>query len=75
MSEPTRVYKKEGCVVEWRKELCIHCKTCITELPEVFNADARPWVNVEGALADRIREQVGRCPSGALALGGSNDTS
>lgn len=69
MSEPTRVYKREGLVVEWRPELCIHCENCKDELPEVFNICVRPWVNINGASIDEIKQQVARCPDGALSLG------
>lgn len=68
-SEPTRVYEKPDVRVEWRPELCVHCGICIQELPEVFNLDSRPWVDIEGATAERIVQQVERCPSGALSLG------
>ena len=66
MSEPTRTYKRESLVVEWRKELCTHCESCITGLPAVFDMSKRPWVNMQGATLDEIREQVAQCPSGAL---------
>jgi putative redox protein len=71
MSPPTRVYKTDEVTVEWRPELCIHCQACITGLPEVFDMAKRPWVNISGASADKIRRQVGECPSKALSLGGA----
>lgn len=67
--KPTRTYVHEDLIVEWRPELCIHCQLCITELPMVFNLDARPWVNLKGAFKDQIIEQVKACPSQALSLG------
>lgn len=69
MSEPTRVYRNSKIAVEWRPELCTHCKLCIEGLPAVFNLDARPWVNIDGAFPGEIRNQVNECPSGALSLG------
>lgn len=69
MSEPTRVYRNEQIAVEWWADRCIHCQACIDGLPTVFNLQARPWVNIDGASADEIRKQVNECPSGALALG------
>lgn len=68
-NKPTRVYSNEDVTVEWRPELCIHCQTCITDLPQVFNLNARPWVNINGAAPNRIKAQVAMCPSGALSLG------
>ncbi len=67
-SKPTRTYSSDQITVEWRPEKCIHCGDCIRGLPEVFNLDARPWVNLQGASAQAIAEQVEKCPSGALSL-------
>lgn len=69
MSEPTRVYRRAELAIEWRPELCTHCQACITGLPQVFDMQARPWVNINGAPADEIRRQVELCPSEALSLG------
>jgi putative redox protein len=69
MSQPHRTYSNAEVTVEWRPDLCVHCRKCVEGLPAVFNLDARPWVNINGATADEIRKQVGECPSNALALG------
>jgi putative redox protein len=37
-------------------------------LPEVFNPAARKWINPNGASAERVIEQVKKCPSGALSF-------
>lgn len=34
----------------------------------VFNREAHPWVDMNGAPAQQIADQVRRCPSGALSL-------
>jgi hypothetical protein len=39
---------------------------CVNGLPQVFDKDARPWINVHGATAEEIAAAVDRCPSGAL---------
>ena len=43
-------------------------------MPEVFDAGDGPWINPGVAstadTADGLREAVGRCPSGALAIDG-----
>jgi uncharacterized Fe-S cluster protein YjdI len=54
--------------VEWRAPLCTHCKACWLGLPEVFNPDNRPWVEVNNAPPETIAAQVSQCPSGALAI-------
>jgi putative redox protein len=69
MSTPTRVYKNNTIAVEWRPELCVHCQRCITELPQVFNLSARPWVDINGASDKEIIQQVEACPTKALSMG------
>lgn len=58
--------------VSFDGEVCQHAAECVRGMPEVFNTSARPWINPEVArtadLADKLREVVGRCPSGALAM-------
>ncbi len=69
MSDPTRTYSNGQITVEWRPELCVHCEACFQGLPQVFDPTKRPWVNIHGATTNEIRKQVGKCPSGALAVG------
>jgi putative redox protein len=66
MSEPTRTYSRDGVTVEWRPERCVHCEACINGLPEVFDMSKRPWVNINGASPEKIKEQVSKCPDKAL---------
>jgi uncharacterized Fe-S cluster protein YjdI len=60
-------YTNGELTVVWKPEVCIHSKICWHGLPEVFNPQARPWVNAEGALTKEIAAQIDKCPSGALA--------
>lgn len=63
-----RVYTRDGLVVHWTSKLCVHCEACWRGLPEVFNPEKRPWVNLEAAPIVKIVEQVQQCPSGALSI-------
>lgn len=63
-----RTYTNGEINVLWDSDLCTHCKNCWLGLPEVFNPDMRPWVNMEGATTQQITEQVNECPSGALLV-------
>jgi uncharacterized Fe-S cluster protein YjdI len=60
-------YKKGNLTVVWKKDICIHAGNCVRELPGVFDAKGKPWINVEGADTEAIKKQVDRCPSGALS--------
>jgi uncharacterized Fe-S cluster protein YjdI len=61
-----RQYEGDGIVVHWEPRLCIHVASCIRALPDVFDPNARPWVNVTAANADEIAAAVETCPTGAL---------
>ena len=61
-------YKNEEVTVVWKPELCKHSGRCVTQLPAVFNLKAQPWINVNGADAQTIIEQVAKCPTGALSV-------
>ena len=67
--KPDVVKQYEGHAIEvhWEPKLCIHVSNCIRALPHVFDPNARPWVNVEGASADEIASAIESCPTGALS--------
>ncbi len=67
MPVKTHKYTNGQVTVVWKPEICIHSKICWTNLKEVFNPSARPWVNIDGATTERIVHQVRKCPSGALS--------
>jgi uncharacterized Fe-S cluster protein YjdI/CDGSH-type Zn-finger protein len=73
-----RRYETSQIRVHWDSSLCIHTAICLRSLPEVFDVNRRPWVDIEGAAADEIAEAIERCPSGALTyerLDGAPDES
>lgn len=63
---PRRVYGNAAIEVQWEPKLCIHVRSCVRGLPQVFDPDARPWIAVDAADADRVAETVLTCPTGAL---------
>ena len=63
---PTRTYANDAIEVHWEPRLCIHVQNCVRKLPQVFKADERPWIVVDGADADAIAATVEACPTGAL---------
>lgn len=52
--------------------LCQHSRECVRGMSSVFDVARRPWIDPGVAdtseRADLLREVVGRCPSGALAI-------
>ncbi len=65
--EVVRRYTKEKLTVMWRPSLCNHNGNCTRRLPEVFDPERRPWVDLTRAESDIIREVVDECPTGALS--------
>jgi len=60
-------YTNGEITVVWQPHLCIHSTACFRGLPEVFDPSRRPWVAIGAASTQAIRDQVARCPSGALS--------
>lgn len=67
---PTRTYEAPGISVQWRAARCIHTARCLQALPSVFDAAARPWIDIGGAEPGAIAEAVRQCPTGALRYTG-----
>ncbi|MGH2754131.1 MAG: (4Fe-4S)-binding protein [Actinomycetota bacterium] len=63
---PTRTYESDEIRVMWDASRCIHVANCLRALPEVFDVRARPWIDINGASAERVAEAVLTCPTGAL---------
>ena len=63
----TREYEGDGIVVRYEARRCIHAKECVHGLPDVFDAEKRPWIDAEASTADEIAAVVCRCPTGALS--------
>ena len=51
----------------------MHCQKCIQGLPEVFDMDKKPWVDLARADDSAIINQVLECPSGALTYTDSEE--
>jgi putative redox protein len=65
-------YANEEITVLWKPEFCQHSTRCWTQLPQVFKPALRKWIDPEGAPAERIEQQVAKCPSGALVFLNNN---
>ncbi len=59
-------YRSDGINVTFDARRCIHSRKCIRSLPEVFDVEKRPWIQLDKADAGRVAEVVTRCPTGAL---------
>lgn len=59
-------YKTEDLTVYWNLSHCSHSGKCTDLLPEVFDMNKRPWINMDGADPLEIIKTIDKCPSGAL---------
>jgi uncharacterized Fe-S cluster protein YjdI len=67
-----REYTNGEITVFWNAELCIHSANCLIGLPDVFDNQKRPWVNIHGSDSKEIMKVVDTCPSRALTYLKSN---
>lgn len=73
--ELIKEYKRDSLTVVWQPSKCIHSKACFHGLPNVFNPENRPWIQLDAADIADIESQVKACPSGALSLLGAESKS
>jgi putative redox protein len=67
-------YPNNEVTVLWKPDLCKHSGRCVTQLPEVFNLQSHPWINMQGASSEQIIAQVKKCPTGALSMHTTDQT-
>jgi uncharacterized Fe-S cluster protein YjdI len=63
---PTRTYETDEIRVFWNSTRCTHVAYCLNALPEVFDVERRPWIDVSAASAEEVAAAVRLCPTGAL---------
>ena len=67
MTNFKKEYKNEKITIVWDKDKCIHSGNCVRGLPEVFQPKERPWIKIEMAPTEAIKDQVLKCPTKALS--------
>jgi len=60
-------YSNGDITVIWEPKLCIHAGECVKALPEVYNPQERPWININNASTEALKAQIHKCPSKALS--------
>lgn len=61
-------YTNGDITVVWQPHMCTHSKKCWKALIPVFDPRRKPWIDMNASSSERIVEQVGECPSGALSI-------
>lgn len=60
-------YENDDITILWQPNLCTHSAVCVKTLPKVYNPKARPWVTIENATTEELKNQINNCPSKALS--------
>ena len=63
----THEYNTDDITVIWKPKVCTHAGICVKTLPKVYNPKERPWIKQDNATAEELKDQISKCPSGALS--------
>jgi uncharacterized Fe-S cluster protein YjdI len=44
-----------------------HAAVCVGNLSKVYNPKASPWIALENATTEELKNQISKCPSGAIS--------
>ncbi|HPR86345.1 MAG TPA: (4Fe-4S)-binding protein [Prolixibacteraceae bacterium] len=66
-TEEVKTYTNGEITIVWEPGKCTHSGMCVKTLPQVYNPQAKPWIKIENATTDQLKEQLSKCPSGALS--------
>ncbi len=69
----SKEYSNGEITVVWQADKCIHAGECVKRLPQVYKPKERPWITVENASTEELKEQINACPSGALTFYMNNE--
>jgi uncharacterized Fe-S cluster protein YjdI len=61
-----KTYSNGEITIVWQPKLCQHSGICVKTLPKVYDPKATPWIAIENATTEALKEQIRKCPSGAL---------
>jgi CDGSH-type Zn-finger protein len=59
-------YTAGRIIIHDNRSICSHAGYCWKNLPSVFKANSKPWIDARGAEAEEIMAVIDKCPSGAL---------
>lgn len=65
--ELKKEYSNGELTIVWKPKMCIHAAECVKELPNVYKPKEKPWITIENASTQELKDQIAKCPSGALS--------
>ncbi len=60
-------YSNGEITVKWQPKICQHAAICVKTLPKVYHPKATPWIALDNASTEELKNQISQCPSGALS--------
>lgn len=60
-------YSNGEITIKWQPKICQHVGVCVKTLPKVYNPKAKPWITIKNATTEELKNQINKCPSGALS--------
>jgi uncharacterized Fe-S cluster protein YjdI len=60
-------YSNGEITIKWQPKKCVHAAVCVGTLPKVYNPKVSPWIAIENATTADLKDQISKCPSGALS--------
>lgn len=67
MKDITKKYTNGELTIVWQPSKCIHAAECVKALPQVYKPKEKPWIQPESAGTQELKDQIDKCPSGALS--------
>ena len=64
--EIIKKYTNNEITIIWKPHKCTHAGICWKTLPEVYKPAERPWIKIENATTEELKNQINKCPSKAL---------
>ena len=65
--EIKKEYSNDELTIVWNPKTCIHAAECVKALPNVYKPNEKPWIQIENATTQELKDQIMKCPSGALS--------
>lgn len=59
-------YHTDELTVYWCPTRCSHAGKCWGTLPQVFDVDKKPWIELDQASTEEIIKAIDKCPTDAL---------
>lgn len=60
-------YSNGEMTIKWQPKLCQHAGICVKSLPQVYKPNESPWIRFGNASTEDLKNQINKCPSGALS--------